>query len=249
MYRVGRMVRSNRTISHTKGARHRHHPTRRRHRGRHRRLRARSCSSLAEIHAPEFLEIAVTMPQAKLLYLLGAVGRAPHVRPRRTARRLAVHGQRPRRPDRRPGPRHAPRRPRRPPPGRRRAHRPRARPSSTASATSTPPDARRCSAPRRRRRARQASAAALAALARARRPPRPSASAVPSTERTPHEPPLRARRRQAERHAAAGGRAVHRGHRRLGQPPAGAPARHRVAGDHRRSRRSPAPARPTSPSR
>jgi DNA-binding MarR family transcriptional regulator len=30
--------------------------------------------SLAEIHAPEFLEIAVTMPQAKILYLLGAVG-------------------------------------------------------------------------------------------------------------------------------------------------------------------------------
>lgn len=30
--------------------------------------------SLAEIHAPEFLEIAVTMPQAKVLYLLGAVG-------------------------------------------------------------------------------------------------------------------------------------------------------------------------------
>jgi DNA-binding MarR family transcriptional regulator len=30
--------------------------------------------SLAEIHAPEFVEIAVTMPQAKVLYLLGAVG-------------------------------------------------------------------------------------------------------------------------------------------------------------------------------
>ena len=30
--------------------------------------------SLAELHAPEFLEIAVTMPQAKLLYLLGASG-------------------------------------------------------------------------------------------------------------------------------------------------------------------------------
>jgi DNA-binding MarR family transcriptional regulator len=30
--------------------------------------------SLAEIHAPEFIEIAVTMPQAKVLYLLGAVG-------------------------------------------------------------------------------------------------------------------------------------------------------------------------------
>ena len=30
--------------------------------------------SLAETHAPEFLEIAVTMPQAKLLYLLGASG-------------------------------------------------------------------------------------------------------------------------------------------------------------------------------
>ena len=29
---------------------------------------------LADSHAPEFLEIAVTMPQAKLLYLLGAVG-------------------------------------------------------------------------------------------------------------------------------------------------------------------------------
>jgi DNA-binding MarR family transcriptional regulator len=30
--------------------------------------------SLAELHAPEFLEIGVTMPQAKLLYLLGASG-------------------------------------------------------------------------------------------------------------------------------------------------------------------------------
>ncbi len=30
--------------------------------------------SLAEMHAPEFLEIAVTMPQAKLLYLLGVSG-------------------------------------------------------------------------------------------------------------------------------------------------------------------------------
>ena len=29
---------------------------------------------LADGHAPEFLEIAVTMPQAKLLYLLGALG-------------------------------------------------------------------------------------------------------------------------------------------------------------------------------
>jgi DNA-binding MarR family transcriptional regulator len=29
---------------------------------------------LADSHAPEFLEIAITMPQAKLLYLLGAVG-------------------------------------------------------------------------------------------------------------------------------------------------------------------------------
>jgi DNA-binding MarR family transcriptional regulator len=29
---------------------------------------------MADSHAPEFLEIAVTMPQAKLLYLLGAAG-------------------------------------------------------------------------------------------------------------------------------------------------------------------------------
>ena len=29
---------------------------------------------LAESHAPEFLEIAITMPQAKVLYLLGAAG-------------------------------------------------------------------------------------------------------------------------------------------------------------------------------
>jgi DNA-binding MarR family transcriptional regulator len=29
---------------------------------------------LADNHAPEFLEIAITMPQAKLLYLLGAAG-------------------------------------------------------------------------------------------------------------------------------------------------------------------------------
>ncbi len=29
---------------------------------------------MADSHAPEFLEIAITMPQAKLLYLLGAAG-------------------------------------------------------------------------------------------------------------------------------------------------------------------------------
>lgn len=29
---------------------------------------------LADVHAPEFLEVQVTMPQAKLLYLLGAAG-------------------------------------------------------------------------------------------------------------------------------------------------------------------------------
>ncbi len=29
---------------------------------------------LADSHAPEFLEIAITMPQAKVLYLLGAAG-------------------------------------------------------------------------------------------------------------------------------------------------------------------------------
>ena len=29
---------------------------------------------LAELHAPEFLEIAVTMAQAKVLYLVGAAG-------------------------------------------------------------------------------------------------------------------------------------------------------------------------------
>jgi len=29
---------------------------------------------LADSHAPEFLEIAITMPQAKILYLLGAAG-------------------------------------------------------------------------------------------------------------------------------------------------------------------------------
>ncbi len=29
---------------------------------------------LADVHAPEFLEVQVTMPQAKLLYLLGASG-------------------------------------------------------------------------------------------------------------------------------------------------------------------------------
>jgi DNA-binding MarR family transcriptional regulator len=30
--------------------------------------------SLADIHAPEFLEIDITMPQAKVVYLLGAAG-------------------------------------------------------------------------------------------------------------------------------------------------------------------------------
>ena len=187
--------------------------------------------SLAELHAPEFLEIAVTMPQAKLLYLLGAVGRHPHVRPRRAARRLAVHGQRPRRPDRRPGPRDQARRPGRPPPGGRRPHRaghglPRPLPRPQRR-----PDARRCSA---------SSTTTSSPASAAPSPPSPAppigvgrGRAPAPRERIPHEPPVRARRRQAERHAAAGRRPVHRGHRRVGQPPAGAPAGHRAAGDHR----------------
>ena len=57
---------------------------------------------LADSHAPEFLEIDITMPQAKVLYLLGGRRRAPHVRARRPARRVAVHRERPRRSRRRP---------------------------------------------------------------------------------------------------------------------------------------------------
>ena len=78
--------------------------------------------------------------------------------------------------------------------------------------------------------------------ARGRRPPS-------TPERIPHEPPVRARRRQAQRHAAPGRRPVHRGHLRVGQPPAGAPAGHRVPGHHRHRAATRAPARPTSPTR
>ena len=146
-----------------------------------------------------------------------AVGRAPHVRPRPAPRRVAVHGERPRRPGRRPRPRDAPRGSRRPPPGPRRPDARAARRSSTASASST--RARCASCSRRstttsssrsgRPSAHLARAAARIVPARRRpgvRPPSPP----PSPERTPHEPPLRVRRRQAQRHAAAGRRAVRR---------------------------------------
>ena len=77
--------------------------------------------SLAELHAPEFLEIAVTMPQAKLLYLLGASGEMhmSELVARLGVSLSTVSGLVDR--DRRPGPRHPSRRPGRPPPGGRRA--------------------------------------------------------------------------------------------------------------------------------
>ncbi len=53
---------------------------------------------LADGHAPEFLEIDITMPQAKLLYLLGALGDLHMSDIVAAPRGLAVHGQRPRRP-------------------------------------------------------------------------------------------------------------------------------------------------------
>ena len=52
--------------------------------------------------------------------------------------------------------------------------------------------------------------------------------------RNSHEPPLRAGRRQAERHAAPGRRSLRRGYLRLEQPAAGAAAGHRLPGHHRR---------------
>ena len=67
----------------------------------------------------------------------------------------------------------------------------------------------------------------------------PAASAA---RKEPHEPPLRARRRQAQRHAPAGRRAVRRRDLGLGQPQAGAPAGHRLPGHHRRRALSRAPA-------
>ena len=60
------------------------------------------------------------------------------------------------------------------------------------------------------------------------------------------EPP---RRQQAERHAPVRRGLVRRRHLRLGQPQAGAPARHRVPGHHRRDDLSGRRARPTSSSR
>jgi DNA-binding MarR family transcriptional regulator len=74
MYRLDRMVRCNQSISH-----------RRRNAAISTATRAAAVDEviagyetlmqrLADSHAPDFLEIAVTMPQAKLLYLLGAAG-------------------------------------------------------------------------------------------------------------------------------------------------------------------------------
>ena len=136
---------------------------------RHRRLRDAHAAASPSSTRPEFLEIAVTMPQAKLLYLLGASGDLHMSDLVAAARRLAVHGQRPRRPDRRPGPRDPPRRPGRPPPGGGRASPSRARPSSTASATSTPSRCATLLGASSTTTSSPASAAALAALARCRR--------------------------------------------------------------------------------
>ncbi len=75
---------------------------------------------LADSHAPEFLEIDITMPQAKLLYLLGASGdlHMSDIVARLGVSLSTVSGLVDR--DRRPRPRDPPRGPRRPPPGRRR---------------------------------------------------------------------------------------------------------------------------------
>ena len=118
------------------------------------------------------------MPQAKLLYLLGAAGDLHMSDLVARLGVVAVHRQRPRRPDRRPGPRDPPRRSRRPPPGGRRADRqgrglPRPLPRHRRA-----PDARRCSGGVDDD-GLAASAAALAALvprrrSGVRRDPRPS---------------------------------------------------------------------------
>ena len=84
------------------------------------RLRGAHAQPRRAATRPEFLEIAITMPQAKLLYLVAR--RASSTCPTSSrAGRLAVDGERPRRQARRPRPRDPPRRPRRPAPGRRRA--------------------------------------------------------------------------------------------------------------------------------
>ena len=162
--------------------------------------------SLAEIHAPEFLEIAVTMPQAKILYLLGAVGdlHMSDLVARLGVSLSTVSGLVDRIVDQ--GLADPPRGSRRPPPGRRGTDRPgrglhRPLPGHRRRPDARPPR------PRRRRRARGHPATPLHPRPRSR--PGVGVEPVPS-ERDPHEPPLRVRRRQAERHAAAGGRGVHR---------------------------------------
>ena len=192
---------------------------------------------LADSHAPEFLEIAITMPQAKLLYLLGAAGELHMSDLVAPPRRLAVHDQRARRHGGGPRPRLPPRGSRRPPPGGRRADAGRTRVHRPLPGAQRPPDARAARASStthdlaqvRDALAALAAAAGRIATRQVRRPPAPPSP----RERIPHEPPLRVRRRQAERHAAAGRGAVHRRHPRLGQPQAGAPPGHRVPGHHR----------------
>ena len=92
---------------------------------------------LADSHAPEFLEIDITMPQAKLLYLLGAAGDLHMSELVGAPRRVAVHRERARGPRGGPWPRDPPRRPA---PIAARSwwpSRPPAPSSSTASASST----------------------------------------------------------------------------------------------------------------
>ena len=196
---------------------------------------------LADSHAPEFLEIDVTMPQAKLLYLLGAAG---ELHMSELVARLGVslstvsglvdrvvdHGLATRREDpadRRQvlvGPDARRRRLHRPLPRAQRAPDARAargRSTTPASGTSGPPSTPSTSPPRGSPRPGDPTSVTAAS--------RPGAT----SERTPHEPPLRVRRRQAERHAPAGRGAVRRRSPRLGQPQAGAAARHRVPGHHR----------------
>ena len=74
MYRLGRMVRSDRSISH--GRRNSDIDPLDRTALIDEVIAGYQSlmQSLADGHAPEFLEIDITMPQAKLLYLLGAVG-------------------------------------------------------------------------------------------------------------------------------------------------------------------------------
>ena len=156
-------------------------------------------------HAPEFAGLGITMPQAKILYVVTAAGR---LRMSELAARLGVTSsvsglvERLVEPAARPG-----RRPRRPAPGRRHPDSGGRRPPRTLPRPQ-PRQMRSCSC--------SMSDDDLDAVERAvtDRPGRPSvtrpASHSPRPKGNPREPAHRVRPPQAKRHAALRGRRVHR---------------------------------------